>query len=161
MGNRVGVFVDTGNLFYCVSKKWAGRKVDYRELLRSSIESREVHRAFAFGTQVDGAAKKFIKCLHHIGFETHYRDIEKGSWYDWAVGIAIEMIRHHSKVDEVILGSSNLTMVPVVKWLRENGVTVTVIACGIPRELKEAADSWTELTEDMLEEIVDASSSAA
>jgi len=154
----LGIFVDIGNQFYTVNRKWAGRKIDYSRYLALAKQSRatgdpdrRVRSAYAFGTQIDNSAVKFVSCLKHIGFTPVYRSIQQGTWYDWAVGITVELFRHHQKLDEVVLGSSNQTMVPVVNWLRENGIIVTIIACGISRELKEAADHWIEITEDLLE----------
>jgi len=151
MSNRVGVFVDLSNQFYCVNKRWAGRKIDFRKYLELATEGKEIHRAIAFGTQVDGSASKFITCLQHIGFVPHYRDITRGAWYDWSVGISVELFRHYLKLDEVVLGSSSMTMAPIVSWLREHGVIVTIIGCGISRELKDAADKYIEISENILE----------
>ena len=160
MSSRVGVFVDVGNLFYCIGKKWPSRKIDYRKFLEQAANSKEVSRAFAFGTQVEDSATKFISCLHHIGFVTHYREIERGQWYNWAAGMSVELVRHHRKLDEIVIGSSDMTMAPVVRWLRENGTIVTVMGCGIPKELREASDHYKEIPEDMLEERDDSSEAA-
>ncbi len=109
--HSIGVFVDVGNQFYCVNKKWNGRKIDYDKYLAiaregGNEEGGRLHRAFAFGTQIDNSAVKFVSCLKHIGFIPMYRDVPQGSWYDWAVGITVELFRHHQKLDEVVLGSS-------------------------------------------------------
>ena len=153
MSNRVAVFVDVGNQFYCVGKKWNGRKLDYRTYLEKATEGGKIlHRAFAYGTQVGESAVKFVQCLKFLGYNPRYRTIERGMWYEWCAGMSIEMVRHQHKVDGVVLGSSNVAMVHVVKFLQEQGISVKVVGCGIARELKEAADTWSEITEDMLED---------
>ena len=34
MSKRIGMFVDISNLYYCVGKKFPGRKLDYRKYKR-------------------------------------------------------------------------------------------------------------------------------
>lgn len=149
--DRVGVFVDIGNQYYCVSKKWPGKKLDYQQYITKATNGKSLQRAFAYGTQVEDNAVKFITCLKHIGFEARYKTVEKNAFYSWDAGIAVDMIKFAEKLDTVVLGSSNRSMVPAVKALRERGVKVIVLACGISRELKDVVDKWVEITEDMLE----------
>jgi hypothetical protein len=43
----------------------------------------------------------------------------------------------------------------LVEWLKERSIRCEVIACGISKELKEAADHWEELSEDQLEPVTE------
>ena len=153
MSSRVGLFVDVGNQFYYANKKWPGKKVNYRDYHAYAQSLGHVNRAIAYGTQIDGSAIKFTTALQHIGFECCWRNIERGKWYSWDVGIAVDAFNfaEQSELDIVILGTSNYTMVHVVRLLQERGVKVIIMACNIPQELREAADHCIEITEEMLE----------
>jgi len=147
------VFVDVGNQFYYANKKWPGRKVNYRDYYALAQSHGHVCRAIAYGTQINGSAVKFTTALQHIGFECCWRNIERGKWYSWDVGMAMDAFSfaEQSELNVVILGSSNYTMVHVVRLLRERGVKVIIMACNIPQELRDAADECVEITEEMLE----------
>lgn len=154
MVSKVCVFVDVGNQFYCINKKWPGRKLNYEIYMGKCTQFGEIARAFAYGTQVENSASKFISCLHHIGYEPNYRTVEKNSWYSWDVGISIDIVRQvaHDKCDVIIIGNSNRTIVPVIMWAKERGVRVIIMACGINVEVREACDQWIEIKDDMLEQ---------
>ena len=154
MANRVAVFVDVGNQFYCINKKWEGRKLNYEEYKKRATTFGNIVRAFAYGTQIEGAASKFISCLYHLGFEPQYKTVEKNNWYSWDVGMAMDMVRMCEKIDVAIIGNSSRTIAPAISYLREKGIRVIVVGCGISKEVKDACDQWVEITEEMLEENV-------
>lgn len=147
------MFVDVGNQFYYANKKWPGRKINYRDYHALAESYGHVFRAIAYGTQIDSSAGKFITALQHIGFECRWRNIERGKWYSWDVGMAMDTlnIAERANLDIIVLGTSNYTMVHVVRLLRERGVKVIIVACSIPPELREAANLCIEIPEEMLE----------
>lgn len=155
MSKKVCVFIDVGNQYYCVNKKWDGRKLDYEKYLKKCKEYGEIERAFAYGTQIEDYARTFISCLFHIGFEPNYKQVEKGEWFSWDVGIATEIVRLISagKADTIIIGHSNRQMAPIISWAREQGIRTIIMGCGINKDLKEACDQWIEIKDTMLEEL--------
>lgn len=154
MSSRVSVFIDVGNQFYCINKKWAGRKLNYEKYLEKAKSFGGIGRAFAYGTQVDDTAAKFITALYHLGFEPQYKQVKKNVWYSWNVGMAMDIVRlvTNDKTDTIIIGNSDRSIAPVISWAKEKGVRVIVMACGINKELKNACDRWIEIDEAMLEE---------
>ena len=151
--NRVGVFVDVGNQFFTINKKWEGRKLDYEAYKAKASTFGTVVRAFAYGTQIENSAAKFIACLHHFGYEPQYKSIERNNWYSWDVGMAMDMVRVSDKIDVAVVGSSSRSIAPALQYLREKGIRVVVLGCGINKDVKEACDQWIEITEEMLEGI--------
>jgi len=150
---RVGVFIDVANCYYNINKRWPNRKLNYGTYLGKAKEmGTEIGRAIAYGTQIEDGARKFISCLNLIGFEPKYRTVERNQWYSWDVGMCVDMIRNHEKLDVIVLGNSSRNIVPIVQYLQEKGIKTIILACGIPRELRECCFKWIELTEDMLEE---------
>jgi len=154
--NRVGVFVDIGDQFFRINKKWSGRKLDYEKYYTKCKDFGEIVRAAAYGTQINKNATKFIAYLHHIGFEPRYKDMEVGQWYSWSFGLCVDIINlvTNGKIDTLILGMSNKECIPLVNSIKEKGVKVIVMSCGIHKELKSAADRWVELSEELLSETV-------
>jgi len=155
MDKKVAVFIDVSNQFYTINKKWEGRKLDYSKYKRKCEEYGTILRAFAYGTQIEGTASKFISCLFHIDFEPKYETVEKNNWYVWDVGMAMDMVRMSDKVDTVIIGSSANTMTHVISYLKEKGIRVIVMGCGLSRKIKDSCDQYIEITEDYLEQQVE------
>lgn len=152
--SKIGVFVDVASCYYNINKKWPNRKLNYEIYLDiAKKEGSELSRAIAYGTHVEEGARKFISCLNLLGFEPKYRTVERNQWYSWDVGMSIDMVRNHEKLDIIVIGNSNRNMAPVVEFLQEKGCKVIIISCGIPRELRECCFKWIEISEDMLEEI--------
>lgn len=161
MGDRVGIFVDVGDQFFRINKKWEGRKLNYQAYYDKAKEFGSITRAIAYGTQMNRNATKFISCLHHIGFEPKYRDIEEGQWFNWSVGIAVDIMNlvSHDKIDTAVIGMSLKDIVPVITCIKDRGIKTVVISCGIHKELKLATDHWFEITETMLSEPINITNS--
>lgn len=156
----IGLFADVGNLYYCVKKRYANRKLDYHKYLTAVSGDSAVYRAYAYGVQVSNEAIKFITCLKHLGYDPKYKQpkvFEKEGKVtikriSWNVGIAMDVVRIVDKLDTVILGTSDANLVPLVDWVKERGVRCEVFACGISKELRDSVDKWTEIEEDLLED---------
>lgn len=161
--NSVGVFVDVGNLYHCVNKKFNGKKLDYKKYLEGVVPEGDIlYRGMAYGVQVKDEAVKFISCLRHYGYEPKYRrpktyrsgEKETLRRIPWGVGISMDVVRivSNNKLDVVVLGSSEPELIDLCEWVKERGVKCVVVSCGIPKEIREAADIWTEIPESFLEE---------
>jgi uncharacterized LabA/DUF88 family protein len=153
----IGLFVDTGNLYNCVSKKFEGRKLDYNKLITNVISDDDVlFKAIAYGVQVKSATVKFMSCLKHYGYETRFRKpkVQGDSIrrISWSVGLTLDVLSVLPKVDTIIISSSEPDLVDLLNYLEEQPITVRLVSCGIPRELKKAADSYIEIDESYLEE---------
>ncbi len=155
MSSRVGVFIDVGNQFYCINKKWGGRKLNYASYLVKAKAFGEVVRAFAYGTQVNDAAAKFIIALRYLGYEPKYQQVAKNVWYSWNVGAAMDIVRlvMNDKIDTIVIGNSEKSIAHVIAWAKEKGVQVIVIGCGINSDLKAICNQWIEIDESMLESL--------
>lgn len=158
-----GVFVDIGNLFYCIGKRFPRRKLNYPEYLRQVTGENAVYRAIAYGIQLNDNSIKFQTALKKSGFEVKYkeprytinketnaREIKRTSWN---VGLTTDIVRIVDKLDTVIIGSSDYDLVPLVEWIKEKGRVCVVCACGIPKELRAVANQSIEITEDMLRDV--------
>lgn len=158
---RLGVFADISNLYYCILKKFDGRKIDYEKYMEFIKELGEIQEAIAYGAQMNEEAKGFIYALQQIGFKTKYKtpkaynnDNEIRHKADWDVGITVDMMNLvlAGRLDMIILGTADGDMVDAVDWIRSRGVGVVTLACGISRDLKDASTKWIEIPESLLED---------
>ena len=156
MLKRTAVFVDLSNLYYCTHKKWPDRKINYKAYLDLCGEN--IYRAIAYGAHIDHQADGFIKCLKSFGFETKFKapkeyqtDAGIRRKADFDCDIVVDMIRLINKVDVIVLGCADGDLLPGVEYVREHGIDVRILACGISRDLKDGASSWTEISESILE----------
>jgi len=158
MAKRIGVFVDISNLYYCIGKKFDNRKLDYGNYLAFIKDMGDVQHAIAYGAQMGNEATGFIHCLRQLGFDPKYKTPKnyhnKTNFKrkaDWDVGIAMDIVRMIDRLDLIILGTADGDLTPLVEWAKERGVDVIILACGISRELKDAATKYIEIPESMLE----------
>ncbi len=159
---RLGIFVDTTNLYHTVYRKHNGR-LCYEEYYQQIVEldrgsTTEVIEANAYGMTI-GNTDSFISCLSYAGFATCFKSpkiIEihdvKIKRCDWGVGIAIDVVKIIDKVDVIVLGSSDPNLEPLVSWIKTQGKEVWIVSSLIPRALKEVATKVVEIPEDWLEE---------
>jgi uncharacterized LabA/DUF88 family protein len=158
--NKTAVFVDITDIYYRLVKKFGSGKLDYAKYL--AIFGPNISTAVAYGCQEDNEAGPFIKYLRSIGFITRYkrpytlkisgRDIKRCSWL---VGMAVDVFSCFSddnkeSMNHVVLGTSNPDIIPLIKFLTERGIDVTVISCNIPPSIQKVCTT-IEITEDLLE----------
>jgi len=161
MAKRIGIFVDISNIYYCIGKKYPGRKLDYRKYLKFIKDLGEISIAIAYGAQISGQANGFIYCLKQIGFQSKfkspktYNNAEEGfvtkRKADWDVGIAMDIVNMIDRLDMIILGTGDGDMLPVIEWAMHKGVEVVVIATGISKDLKDHCTKFIEIPESFLE----------
>ncbi len=152
---NLAVFVDVGNLYYCVGKRWDGRRLDFDKFLASCRGDNRLLRAMAYGTEISNEADAFKRYLKTIGFDIKYKPhkFKEGDGEyrtDWNVGITLDIVRVIDRVDCIVLCTSNPEFVPLVEWIRERGVRCIIYACGVSRHLRKAADDFLEISEEML-----------
>jgi uncharacterized LabA/DUF88 family protein len=157
MNNKAALFVDINNLYYCVGKRYNGRKIDYKLYLERANVYATVTRAFCYGFQVDKEAVNFITCLRKIGYDPKYKAPrmigENFKRMDWNVGLCIDVVRMIDRSDAVIIGSSDPELVPLIQWIKDRGVQSIIFSSLISKELKDISDRYYEISEDVLEKL--------
>ena len=156
---RVGIFIDAGNIYYCVKKKFGDRKLNYQKYLDFVKDFGEVARALVYGSQMWDEAENFIDALEAIGYKTEfkrilkYKDEELTSkrTIDWNVQITIDIFNILDRLDMIILGSSDRSLEPLIEWATQRGLDIIILACGVPRELRHCATKVIEIPESLLE----------
>ena len=153
MSNRLGVFIDLSNLYYCVGKRYR-RKVDYRKYMSFLADLGSVALATAYGAQIKNEACQFIEALHKAGIKHKYKQpktfangVRKA---DWDIGICIDIIESMQEWDTLVLGSADSDMLPLAEHIHKAGKKIIFFATGIAKELHQYP--CIEIPESVLEE---------
>lgn len=150
---RVGVFIDTSNLYHS-AKNLYKRKVNFGAVLKDAVAGRKLVRAIAYViTSEGGDEKNFFDALTKLGIETRTKDLQvfaggakKG---DWDVGLAVDAMKMAPKLDALILVAGDGDFVPLVEYLQStSGIQVEVVSFGksASMKLKEQADDFLDLS---------------
>ncbi len=150
---RVGIFLDAQNIYHSAKNLYRAR-VNFKELLRSLVGTREFVRAFAYVVKSDPATREdaFFDALKKSGFDLRTKDLQvfadgtkKG---DWDVGMAVDAVRIASSLDVVILITGDGDFVPLVeylKWGLGKEVHVAAFSRTTSAKIREAADTFVEI----------------
>jgi len=149
---RVGVFIDTQNLYHSARNLYNSR-VNFGAIMEDAVADRLLIRALAYVITTEaGDEKTFFEALGKLGIETKTKDLQifygGAKKADWDVGLAVDAIKLAPKLDAVIIAAGDGDYVPLVKYLQENmGVQVEVIAFGrsTSSKLREVADDFIDM----------------
>src|SRR3989338_3434333 len=154
-GQRVGMFIDTQNLYHSARNLY-GARVNFGAILKEVVAGRQLIRAIAYViTTESGEEKNFLDALKKAGIETTAKPLQifygGAKKADWDVGMAIDAIKTAPKLDTVIVASGDGDFIPLVEYLQMNeGCQVEIVAFGksASGRLKEAADDFFDLDEN-------------
>ncbi|MFA6397793.1 MAG: NYN domain-containing protein [Candidatus Paceibacterota bacterium] len=148
---RVGVFIDTQNLYH-TAKNLYKRRVNFGAILKDAVAGRKLVRAVAYVISTEsGEENNFFDALTKVGIETKTKDLQIFSGgakkADWDVGLAVDAIKMASKLDVVILVAGDGDYIPLVEYLQTNGIQVEAVSFGKSSslKLKEAVDDFFDL----------------
>ena len=152
---RVGVFIDTQNLYHS-AKNLYNCRVNFGSIVKEAVGDRQLIRAIAYViTTESGEEKAFFEALNKLGIETKTKDLQVffggAKKADWDVGLAIDAVAASSKLDAIVICSGDGDYIPLVEYLKlKAGAQVEVAAFGrsTSSKLKEAANSFLDLDQN-------------
>lgn len=152
---RVGVFIDTQNLYHSAKNLYHAR-VNFGNVLDDAVAGRRLVRARAYMVTTEtGEEKAFLEALTKIGIEPRTKDLQVfyggAKKADWDVGMAVDAITASPKLDTVVLLTGDGDFVPLVEYLKVHaGCQVEVVSFGrsTSGRLKEFADHFLDLDEN-------------
>lgn len=151
---RVGVFIDTQNLYHSAKHLYKSR-VNFAKVLEEAVGDRILVRAIAYVISTEGGEEgAFFDALTKIGIETKVKGLQIFSdgakKADWDVGIAMDAVKLASRLDTIILATGDGDFVPLIEYLENVGCQVEVISFGksSSQKLKEAAHAFTDMCDD-------------
>lgn len=150
---RVAVFIDTQNLYHSAKNLYRAR-VNFGNVLKESVAGRQLIRAAAYVvTTESGEERAFFDALTKMGIETKTKELQVfyggAKKADWDVGMAVDAIKLAPRLDAVVLATGDGDFVPLVEYLKSNGVQVEVISFGKSSSgrLREAADEFIDMSD--------------
>lgn len=153
---RVGVLLDTTNLYHAARSRFGGR-LDYRRLVARIVGPRVLVRAVAYVTRAEDVnMRPFIEALLEAGITARVkvmpRGIEGTPRTAWDVGIALEAAQLVGKVDALALVSGSPSLADVAGYTRAMGVRSEVYAvdANLAPEMVDACDVWRAMDESWL-----------
>jgi len=154
-GQRVGVFIDTQNLYHSAKNLYRAN-VNFGQIVKEAVGSRSLIRAIAYVITTEGGEEKgFFEALEKVGIETKTKPLQifgsGAKKADWDVGLAIDAVKMAPKLDAVIIVSGDGDFAPLVDYLKTNeGCQVEVVAFGksTSSKLLEVADDFIDLDEN-------------
>jgi uncharacterized LabA/DUF88 family protein len=154
-GQRVGVFIDTQNLYHSAKNLYNAR-VNFGAIMKDAVNGRNLIRALAYlVTTENGDEKNFLEALKKIGIEIKTKDLQifagGAKKADWDVGLAVDAIKLAPKLDAIVIVSGDGDFIPLVEYLKENmGCQVEVISFGrsTSSKLREVADDFMDLCDN-------------
>ena len=152
---RVGVFIDTQNLYHSAKHLYKAR-VNFGKILEEAVGGRILVRAIAYVISTEtGEEKNFFEALTKIGIETKVKDLQVFAdgvkKADWDVGLAIDAVKLAPKLDTIVLATGDGDFVPLIQYLDMNeGCQVEVVSFGksTSGKLREAVDDFVDLSLD-------------
>jgi uncharacterized LabA/DUF88 family protein len=151
---RVGVFIDTQNLYHSARNLYKAR-VNFGAVLKEAVSGRKLVRAVAYViTTEEGEEKNFFEALTKLGIETKTKDLKifhtGTKKADWDVGLAVDAIKMAPRLDSVVIASGDGDYIPLVEYLQTMGVQVEVVSFGksTSNKLIEVADDFVDLSEN-------------
>ena len=152
---RVGVFIDTQNLYHSAKHLYKAR-VNFGNILEEAVGGRILVRAIAYVISTEsGDETNFFGALTKMGIETKTKDLQifadGAKKADWDVGLAIDAVKLAPKLDTIVLVTGDGDFVPLIEYLDMNeGCQVEVISFGksSSSKLKEAAHAFTDMSDD-------------
>ena len=151
---RVGVFIDTQNLYHSARNLYKAR-VNFGAVLKDAVAGRKLVRAVAYVITTEaGDEKNFFEALEKLGIETKTKDLQIFSSgtkkADWDVGLAVDVIKMAPRLDCAVIASGDGDFIPLVEYLQTIGVQVEVVSFGksTSGKLREAVDDFVDLSEN-------------
>lgn len=152
---RVGVFIDTQNLYHS-AKHLYDAKVNFNNVLEDAVSDRQLVRAIAYVISTEsGEEQGFFDALQKMGIETRVKDLQVFSGgakkADWDVGLAVDAIKLAPRLDAVVLVTGDGDFTTLVEYLQLNeGCQVEVVSFqkSSSSDLVEIADDFSDLDSD-------------
>ena len=155
---RVGLFVDTQNLYYA-ARDYYSAHVDYEKLLSLATRERRLGQATAYVVEREGEATAygFITKLSTLGYRVRRRKVrvhrDNGGRPilegDWDMGIAADMVQAWDHLDVIALASGDGDFVPMLELAQHRGKRVEILAFkeAASQSLLDLADRFHNLPE--------------
>ena len=151
---RVGVFIDTQNMYYSARNLFK-RKVNFKNIVDDAVAGRKLIRAMAYVVGTEGKEEQpFFEALRSSGIETREKPLQEfASGHkkaDWDVGLAIDAVQMLETLDVVVIVSGDGDFQPLVNYILARGRMVELMAFGetTSSALQKVVHDYTDLSQN-------------
>jgi len=154
---RVGIFIDTNDLYHSTRKVFPGKKLNYTVVREQLGKVGDIVKNIVYGMHIERKSGSFISCLRQVGFEVKFKKPSRllvgeneVRICDWNIPIVLDIISVLSNLDCIVLGTTRYQLYPLIQWLQQQGKKVIMLT---PKEsfLTQAADDVILIHEEWLE----------
>jgi uncharacterized LabA/DUF88 family protein len=157
---KLGLYLDATNLYWTVKEKYRRCKVDYKAYIDTCLSLGKVSQANVYSVQDVRQSAAFRHSLQGLGFRVHMKQAEAmdvaGTSFTrqvtWNCGIITHAMADvfEGRIDTVVVGSSDESLSPMIRYLRMKNVPVIIFACNVPPLLTDVATEVLEITSNHL-----------
>jgi uncharacterized LabA/DUF88 family protein len=151
---RVGVFIDTQNMYYSARSVF-GRKVNFGNIVKDAVGARKLVRAVAYVVRTKTEEERpFFDALQKSGIELREKELMEylsgQKKADWDVGLTVDIIRMLDMLDVVVLVSGDGDFVYLADYVKSRGRIMQVMSFRetTSTRLTESADVYINLSEN-------------
>ncbi len=151
---RVGIFIDTQNMYYS-ARHLFGRRVNFGNIVEEAVGGRRLIRAMAYVVKTKNADETpFFEALQKLGIDLREKELMEylsgQKKADWDVGLAIDAVRMLDMLDVIVLVTGDGDFVPLIEYAKSRGRMVEVMAFRetTSSKLVEAADAFTNFSDN-------------
>lgn len=151
---RVGVFIDTQNMYYSARYEH-GRKVNFGNIVKDAVGDRKLIRAIAYVVRTNTEEERpFFEALEKLGIETREKMLQEflsgQKKADWDVGLTMDVVRMLDMLDVVVLVSGDGDFIDLVSYVQNRGRICEVMSFRetTSTKLTEEVDLYKNLSDD-------------
>jgi uncharacterized LabA/DUF88 family protein len=153
---RVAILIDEVNIFLTARELYKGMKPNIKAIL-DKLNDREIVRVISYCVETpNNNVEFFSQRVKPLGIEVKSKSIQifdngqtKG---DWDIDIALDAVQLSNKVDVITLITGDGDFVPLVHYLKSQGVKVELMAFHqkVSQELVKSVDEFIPIASDLL-----------
>lgn len=154
---RLGIFLDSRNIYHTVRDTYSGARINFDELFTRIARGRKVVRAIAYVVQADFTNKEgFFDMLKFKGFQVKRRPLkvraDRSMKGDWDMGMALDLIKYADDLDTIALVSGDGDFYDLLIYLKKKDVKLEVygVETSTALDLKRTADLYVPIDRNWL-----------
>jgi hypothetical protein len=150
--NKGLLLLDSGNLFYNVSKKYPGYRINYTNFLKVLPSEIDIVSKIAFGAykKANTKAMSFTSALSKLNFIIRFKKLNNSKFYNPLIDIVVTTYEHINTCDCFIFGCTNLGLLPLIYKLKDKRKKIYIVGCNISNVFKKYATNTIEINEEFL-----------
>jgi uncharacterized LabA/DUF88 family protein len=129
--SKIGLFLDTGNLYHSVKNTYAA-KIDYKAIMDFVSDIGRVEVAIAYGADHGSGAGAFKTRLMELGYHPCFKKTTVERGVNNNVEIALDIAKYADQLDTIVLGTGDGALASALEAVDCN---IMILGCNISTSL--------------------------